>query len=138
MSVTYVPADLRRLVRDRARSLCEYRQVPEAATFAFHQLDYIIAEKHGGKTSEDNLALCCTVCNRRKGTDLASIDPETGEVAPLFHPRQNRWSDHFRSEESRLVGLTPTGRTTIALLGLNHPARITERAALALSGTIRD
>ena len=133
MSVTYVPAELRRLVRERAKDLCEYCHISESATFAVHQIDHIVAEKHGGATSEDNLALCCTLCNRHKGTDLASIDPQTGEIVPLFHPRRHRWSEHFRAEGPRLLPLTATARATVTLLGLNHAARLTERTTLALS-----
>jgi hypothetical protein len=57
MSQTYVPAELRHLVRERAHDCCEYCLIPESATFAAHQVDHIIAEKHGGQTDADNTAL---------------------------------------------------------------------------------
>jgi hypothetical protein len=133
MSLTYVPVELRRRVRERARICCEYCLIPEIACFAQHQVDHIVAEKHGGETSADNLALCCTLCNRRKGTDLASVDPTTGERCFLFHPRKDRWSEHFRLEGSIIKPLTATGRATARLLALNSEARLAERAALAIS-----
>ncbi len=86
----------------------------------------------GGQTVASNLALCCAICNRRKGSDLSSIDPETGEVANLFHPRKDLWSDHFRFEGALIQPLTPIGRTTVHLLCLNAEARLTERAVLRL------
>lgn len=128
MSGAYLPASLRDLVRDRANGCCEYCQIPEGLSFAFHEVDHIIAEKHGGETISENLPLSCVLCNRRKGTDLASIDSETGEIIPLFHPRKQKWTEHFRFESSRIVPLTAVARATLRLLDLNHRSRIVERA----------
>ncbi len=86
MSVTYIPAALRNLVYERADGCCEYCLISETVTFAAHQIDHIIAEKHGGQTVEENLALSCALCNKYKGSDLTSIDPETGEIVRLFNP----------------------------------------------------
>ena len=80
---------LRAEVRSRAKGRCEYCFVPESFALVTHEVDHIIAAKHGGATLLDNLALCCTLCNKYKGTDLASIDPETGEMCRLFHPAIN-------------------------------------------------
>ena len=44
MSQTYVPAELRRLVRMRAGERCEYCLIPETTSFATHQVDHVIAE----------------------------------------------------------------------------------------------
>jgi 5-methylcytosine-specific restriction endonuclease McrA len=52
--------------------------IPDVATFAPHEIDHIIAKKHGGRTEAENLALSCTLCNKYKGSDPASVDPETG------------------------------------------------------------
>jgi hypothetical protein len=137
MSRTYIPVELRRLVRNRAGGCCEYCLILEAVAFAEHEVDHIVAEKHGGETTEDNLALCCAICNNRKGTDLTSIDPVTGEITPLFHPRRDRWSDHFRIVEGHLQPLTPAGRVTVRLLQLNHPNRLEERSLLLAAGLFR-
>lgn len=129
MSLTHVPVELRRLVRARAGGCCEYCRLDEAVSFALHEIDHIIAEKHGGRTAAENLALSCTLCNRRKGSDLSSVDPETGEIVPLFHPRKDRWPDHFQIDGARLESLTPAAHATARLLGLNNAARHSERAA---------
>ena len=130
MAQKYVPVALRRLVRARAAERCEYCLVPEQLTLATHWVDHIIAEKHGGQTEESNLALSCVLCNQHKGSDLASLDPDTGQITPLFHPRRDRWLSHFRLDGARVEPLTPVGRVTVRLLQLNHPHRIDERELL--------
>jgi HNH endonuclease len=135
--VSHVPAALRRVVHERARGACEYCLVPEALSFAAHEVDHVIAQKHGGATDEDNLALSCALCNKHKGTDLASIDRETGRLTSLYHPRRERWSAHFRIEEAALLPLTATARVTVQLLRMNHPDRLVERALLIASGMVR-
>lgn len=132
MSRTYIPSALRQLVFERAQGCCEYCLIPEAASFATHEIDHIFAEKHGGLTEADNLALSCTLCNKHKGTDLTSIDPETGEIVPLYHPRRDQWRLNFqlRISDGEFVPLTPTGRVTVRLLQLNRRDRIDERKLL--------
>ena len=66
-----------------------------------------------------NLALACPRCNRNKGPNLVGIDKKTHEIAKLYHPRRDRWADHFRWHGPRLRGLTPTGRATIRVLAIN-------------------
>ena len=134
MSETYISAGLRRLVRTRAGERCEYCLIPESVSFAVHEIDHIVAEKHGGATDESNLALCCAVCNLHKGSDLSSIDPETGAVVVLFHPRRDIWIDHFRLAGGRVEPVTPIGRTTARLLQLNRPDRVEEREISLAAG----
>lgn len=87
MSRTYISATLRRTVSDRAQNCCEYCLIPEMLALASHQVDHIIAEKHGGATTTENLALSCPLCNQAKGSDIASIDPDTGDtVRSLTYP----------------------------------------------------
>ncbi len=105
----YIPVTLRRSVYDRANGCCEYCFTPEFAAFASHEVDHIIAEKHGSLTQEDNLALSCSLCNKHKGSDIASVDPQTGEITPLYHPRRDRWSDHFCLTETEITPLSPVG-----------------------------
>lgn len=136
MSKTYIPVALRRQVYERAKGCCEYCLIPELVTFAAHEIDHIIAEKHGGKTEAENLALSCTLCNKYKGSDLASIDPETEEIVPLYHPRKNRWNQHFRIVEAEFIPITAIGRVTIRLLQLNRSDRIEERQILIQAGII--
>ena len=125
-----IDAELRGLVRLRAAGRCEYCRTSEHFTLAEHEIDHVIAVKHGGETVAENLALCCAVCNRFKGSDIASIDPETGQIAPLFHPRVDRWDDHFRFRNGEILALTPKGRVTLRLLRMNRTTRISERKIL--------
>src|SRR4051812_36815538 len=112
----YIPVALRRLVRERAGERCEYCLMPEQFTLAAHWVDHVVADKHGGQTEEANLALSCVLCNQHKGSDLTSIDPETGAITPLFHPRRDQWSAHFKLAAARIEPLTQTGRVTVRLL----------------------
>ena len=130
MSVTKVPAALRSIVRLRARSACEYCLIHEEDVFESHEADHIIAEQHDGETTAENLAFACWDCNRRKGPNLSSVDPETAEVIPLFNPRRHQWNEHFRLESFRIVPLTPTGRATTRLLRLNSAERLSVRTRL--------
>lgn len=127
MSKTYVSAALRRLVCERANHACEYCLMPEIAVLVSHEIDHVIAEKHGGQTGEDNLALACTICNKYKGSDLASLDPSSGEIVRLYNPRGDHWLDHFRLEEGEIIPLTAIGRVTVRLLQMNRPERVEER-----------
>lgn len=108
--------------------------MPEALVSTPFQFDHIIAESHGGQTSEDNLAYACFHCNNFKGPNLAGIDPESGEVIRLFHPLRDQRAEHFEWAGERLVGLTPIGRATIEALRLNHPHRLAVRRSLIREG----
>jgi HNH endonuclease len=136
MSKTYIPVALRRQVEERAYNCCEYCLMPDFATFASHEIDHIIAEKHGGRTESENLALSCTLCNKYKGSDLASIDPDTEKIVPLYHPRQNIWREHFQLSGADFTPLTAIGRVTIRLLQLNRLDRVEERQLLLDAGII--
>ncbi len=82
-----MPAELRRLIRERAGHRCEYCLLHEEDAFLPYEPDHIIAVKHRGQTTEGNLAWTYFVCNRGKGSDFASVDETTGEIVRLFHPR---------------------------------------------------
>src|SRR5207249_4582285 len=106
---------------------CEYCLFEEDDAGFPHQVEHIISRKHGGKSTLDNLAYACILCNRFKGTDVASIDSVSNTFARLFHPRQDRWSDHFRMAFFLIDPLTPTGRVTVSLLRMNDADRVVER-----------
>jgi hypothetical protein len=99
-----------------------------------HEPDHIIATQHHGAAGLENLALACYECNRLKGPNIASVDPETHKVVPLFHPRRDPWTRHFRREGARIVPLTPQGRATVALMRLNQPERLGDRQFLVEAG----
>jgi len=86
--VTRPTAELRRQVIERAGNRCEYCRIHQEDAGSRHQVDHIIAEKHGGKTVLENLALSCLPCNRRKASDIGAIDPNSGQLVRLFDPRQ--------------------------------------------------
>jgi hypothetical protein len=100
---TDISEEIRRQVADRASRRCEYCLISEEDSGFHHQVDHIVSRKHGGASSLENLALACVLCNRYKGTDIASIDSETGSVSLLLNPRQDRWGDHFRCGTAELL-----------------------------------
>jgi len=122
------------LVKERARYCCEYCGLPERYSSIAFEIDHVVAEQHGGKTTSGNLALACFADNHHKGPNLAGIDPKSGRKVWLFNPRRQKWSRHFRWNGPVLVGRTPVGRTTIAVLQINAPHRIAARAALLAEG----
>ncbi|NCC32267.1 MAG: HNH endonuclease [Chloroflexia bacterium] len=129
--MTYIPEALRRLVAERADDRCEYCQMHEDDTFFTHEVDHIYAEKHDGPTVEWNLCLACAECNRNKGSDICSLDPETGNVVALFHPRRDRWADHFLLVDTGVIEpLTAHGRATARLLRMNRLDLVADRARL--------
>ena len=125
--MTYISATLRRYIEERASYCCEYCLLGISLSFFPHEVDHIIAVKHGGITDADNLALACWRCNRYKGTDLGSFDPQTSAFSFLFNPRTQNWPEHFTLDDGRIIGLTPEGRTTVNLLQLNSDERLVER-----------
>jgi hypothetical protein len=108
---------LRRLVEARAHRCCEYCLLPADVAFFPHEVDHVIARKHGGTTDASNLAFTCWRCNRHKGSDLGSFDPQTNRFSFLFNPRTQRWVEHFIFQGAALLGLTPEDRTTERLCG---------------------
>jgi hypothetical protein len=134
MTQTRISAALRREIRERARGRCEYCLLAESQAFFPHEPDHLIARKHGGETISANLALACFDCNRFKGPNIASLDPVSGELVPLFNPRTQRWSEHFKFNGSRIVPLTPVGRATEIMLRLNLRGRVEARARWIVLG----
>jgi hypothetical protein len=131
---TYIPTALRQVVTERAAGRYEYCLYPQEASFLAFEVEHIVAEKHGGSTVAGNLALACPYCNRYKGTDLGSLDPETGQLTSFFSPRTQKWADHFRLDGAWIIPLTPEGRVTVTILQFNHPDRIQERQRLIQAG----
>jgi 5-methylcytosine-specific restriction endonuclease McrA len=117
-------------VRHRAGECCEYCLFPESACELPFHIDHIIAQKHGGQSESENLAWACFSCNLRKGPNIAGLDPQTGELTPLFNPRADRWDDHFAWDGLLLRGKTAIGRATVAVLDINHVDSVTVREAL--------
>ena len=123
----YLSESVKKLVRERANLCCEYCRQPESNSFIKFQFDHIIAIRHGGKSVLENLAFCCMICNRLKGTDLATYLLDEEKLIRLFHPRKHIWSAHFEVSEGVIYPKTDIGEATIKLLDFNEINRILER-----------
>lgn len=134
MTSNSIATELRKLVIERASGRCEYCLIHQDFSIYTHEVDHIIAVKHGGETTADNLALSCLSCNRHKGSDFATIDQVTKEIVPLFNPRRQVWDEHFYLEDGRIEGKTQIGQGTVRLLQFNVPNRILQRQVLMNQG----
>jgi hypothetical protein len=136
MSSEYIPVALKQLVFDRANGICEYCW--SQARFAIDPLviDHILPVSRGGKTVAENLALTCQTCNNYKFTKTQAPDPATNQVVSLFNARQMMWQDHFAWNEDAtlMMGLTPIGRATVALLKTNRDGVVNIRRVLVIMG----
>ncbi len=113
----------------RAQRRCEYCRAPEDI-FNFHfEVDHVVPVALGGANDLDNFALACPACNLYKSNALTGFDADTQADAPLFHPRHDRWNDHFglSAQNGHVEGLTPVGRATVARLRINHPDQLEAR-----------
>jgi hypothetical protein len=120
----HIPAELDRRIRQAARNRCGYCLSPQHLVMARLEIEHIIPVAQGGSSAEGNLWLSCPLCNRYKGDKTRAADPLTHELVELFNPRTQAWADHFRWSEDglRIIGLTPTGRATVATLHLADDA----------------
>jgi hypothetical protein len=135
--MTRIAHELRVRVRERAAQRCEYCRLPDRLHIGGFEVDHIIPLSRGGQTLWDNLAYACPHCNDRKWAHVDSPDPVTGDVVPLFDPRNDRWHDHFdwsADPTCEVHGKTPTGRATVACLQLNHPELVAIRRELVKLG----
>ncbi len=124
-------APTKALVRVRAADRCEYcHSHQDDEPFFRFQTEHVIAKQHGGSDDPDNLALACPHCNLHKGPNLAGLDPLDDVLTPLFHPRRQRWADHFAYQGPLIIGQTPTGRATVRVLNINDRMRVELRASL--------
>jgi hypothetical protein len=129
-----VDKSLQELVWRRAGARCEYCLVSQACDALPFQIDHIIAAQHLGPANGDNLALACYACNHHKGPNIAGFDLVTRQTVPLFHPRRDTWSDHFRWKGPVLEGATPAGRVTVHVLAINRDIRVALRRTLIHEG----
>jgi 5-methylcytosine-specific restriction endonuclease McrA len=134
MTPSSISPSLRQLVIERAQGKCEYCLIHKDYSIYSHEVDHVIARKHGGKTVAENLVLACLSYNRHKGSDLKTFDPLSHEIIPLFNPRRQIWTDHFTLDETNIIGTTATGRATVFLLKLNASTRLSYRQVLIAQG----
>jgi len=98
----------------------------QGATF---HIEHIVPKSRGGDDLLDNLAWACPGCNLRKSDRIDAIDPESGAIVKLFHPRSQAWAEHFSWDDYHVVGLSATGRATMVALEFNAERRIRIRQA---------
>jgi hypothetical protein len=117
-------------VRERAGNACEYCHLHQSdSPLAVLHIEHVIPKTHGGSDDLENLALACIDCNLHKGPNLTGIDPKTGAVTELFHPRRHDWTEHFAWDGIYLIGSTPIGRTTIRVLNMNSEDQLALRSS---------
>jgi len=99
-------------------------------------VEHILPRSRAGADDLDNLAWSCQACNNRKYTATQAVDPQTGSLASLYHPRRHSWGEHFQWSDDwlTLIGVTPTGRATIARLDLNREGVVNLRGLLVPAG----
>jgi hypothetical protein len=132
MSEPRLTTELRQAVAARAEGCCEYCwSQAQYATQAF-SVEHIVPRAKGGTSTLDNLALSCQGCNNHKYNKTEGVDPVNHVVVPLYHPRNQRWHDHFvwSDDYTLILGLTPIGRATIETLRLNRPGVVNLRRIL--------
>jgi hypothetical protein len=132
--MTAVSSRMQSIVARRAGNCCEYCGLSQAGQEAVFHIDHVVPQSDGGPTTADNLALACVSCSLRKGARQAATDPESGEEVPLFNPRSESWSLHFRWERETIVPLTASGRATVSALALNRSVILAIRREESIRG----
>lgn len=131
-----ISQEIRQQVVERARHCCEHCQSQLTYSADSFSVEHIVPRSKGGSDNLFNLALACQRCNNAKFVATEATDPLTGQVAPLFHPRNDEWASHFRWSHDllRLQGISPTGRATIERLRLNREGVVNLRRVLRDAG----
>lgn len=108
---------------------CEYCHAPQSVFNFQFEVEHIAPRSIAGTNDENNLALACHACNRFKSDRVSATDSETGQETRLFHPRQDRWEDHFKinADNALVVGITPIGRVTVEQLKMNVKLQVEAR-----------
>ena len=132
----HISLRLRREVTQRAQRRCEYCRSPETFSLDTFTIDHIQPVAEFGSDDPENLAFACHNCNNRKQDETTAVDPQSQQRVPIYHPRQDRWSDHFLWSEDALtiVPISATGRATIKRLQLNRTGAVNVRRALLALG----
>jgi len=136
MSEKRIASRQKRVVMERARGCCEYCRSQVRFAMQAFSVEHIEPRSRGGETRLDNLALACQGCNNHKYIRIEAPDPVTHDIVPLYHPRRQRWREHFTWNEGFIlvIGLTPTGRATVEALQLNREGLVNMRGALHAMG----
>lgn len=116
-------------VARRAGHRCEYCHAPEAIFNFPFEVEHVTPISQQGPDRDDNWALACRSCNLYKGDAVVKRDDANNIVVPLFHPRTQRWDDHFQVNvaDGTIVGKDSVGRATVARLRMNSESQIRAR-----------
>ncbi|MCA9997307.1 MAG: HNH endonuclease [Anaerolineales bacterium] len=117
-----VPQQLKQQVMEDAKYRCGYCLTQQRIIGRPLSMEHLLPVARGGETTRANLWLACRRCNEFRGARTEALDPMTGTMATLFNPRTQSWSTHFiwSDDSTEIIGLTPTGRATVATLRLNN------------------
>ena len=99
---------------------------------AFHA-EHIIPRKKAPHLILDpgNLVWACLRCNSTKGEYVTAIDPDSQKEVPLFHPKQQQWSSHFRgTSDGKIHGRDAVGRGTTDRLEFNAEVSVIRHRSL--------
>lgn len=123
----------KRIVHERAAGCCEYCYTCESMIGQTMHVEHI--DPQGGDMLE-NLCLSCPNCNLSKATAVTATDFVSGDVVPLFNPRTERWSAHFRWSQdfTQVEGITPIGRATVERLKMNRARIVIARGRWVKAG----
>jgi 5-methylcytosine-specific restriction endonuclease McrA len=127
---------LKQQVIDRANGSCEFCLAQlRFSPNSFHIEHHVPLSREGTNTAE-NLTLACPQCNLHKATKIDAIDPVSEQLVKIFNPRQMIWGDHFTWSDDtiQMLGTTPIGRATIALLQTNRENMLNLRWVLRQQG----
>ena len=136
MSRTAISPELRRRVAELDRGRCAYCATSQRIIGPILEIDHIVPRARGGPGKETNLCSACPMCNGHKADRASAGDPEGGLAAPFYHPRRDRWADHFEWADNGAIvqGKTPIGRATVAALQMNHVEIVAARRLWAAAG----
>ncbi len=136
MAEKRLSSEVRNFVANRAGHCCEYCRSQEKFAVQSFSMEHIIPLSKGGKTKPENLAFACQGCNAHKYNKVEGIDPVTENSVALFHPRRQKWKDHFKwsADFASIIGITPSGRATVEALKLNRKGLVNLRKVLLAMG----
>jgi HNH endonuclease len=117
------------LVSERAGHRCEYCRAPEAIFNLPFEVEHVVPTSKGGADDESNCALACRSCNLFKSNHLEGYDEITASNFRLFHPREERWHEHFGVDKhsGSIIGLTSVARATLSALQMNRTNQLAAR-----------
>ena len=125
----YISVDLKARIRQQAKNRCGYCLSAQQYVWGTLEIEHIIPKAAGGSSHEENLWMACRPCNSHKADRTYGLDPLTDRTVALYHPRRQKWPEHFfwSDEGTHIIGLTPCGRATASTLKLNNPFAVAVR-----------